>query len=116
MAAAQRKIGIIGIGFGAAVHAPGFRSEGWDVAAICSRNPAKAREAAAAAGIADVHTDPYEMIRREDLAAISIVTPPAAHHDLAIAASPAGDIGHTAASIGLWRSISPFGNRAYQSG
>jgi predicted dehydrogenase len=90
MAASQRKIGIIGIGFGATVHAPGFRSEGWDVAAICSRHADKAREAATAAGIADVHTDAMELIRRDDLAAVSIVTPPVAHHDLAIAALEAG--------------------------
>jgi len=90
MTVAKRRIGIVGIGFGTQVHAPAFRSEGWDVAAVCSRHAEKARQAAAAAGIGDVHTDPYEMIRREDLAAISIVTPPAAHHDLAIAALEAG--------------------------
>jgi predicted dehydrogenase len=90
MAASQRKIGIIGVGFGATVHAPGFRSEGWDVAAICSRHADKAREAATAAGIAEVHTDAMELIRRDDLAAVSIVTPPVAHHDLAIAALEAG--------------------------
>jgi len=90
MAASPRKIGIIGIGFGSAVHAPGFRSEGWDVAAICSRHADKARDAAAVAGIPDVHTDPMELIRRNDLAAVAIVTPPVAHHDLAIAALQAG--------------------------
>jgi predicted dehydrogenase len=90
MAAKQRRIGIIGIGFGATVHAPGFRSEGWDVAAICSRHADKAKEAAAAAGIPDVHTDAMELIRRDDLDAVSIVTPPVAHHDLAIAALEAG--------------------------
>ncbi len=46
MSAPTRKIGIIGVGFGAQVHAPGFRSEGWDVAAICSRNRDKAQKAA----------------------------------------------------------------------
>ena len=90
MAEAKRRIGIVGLGFGVQVHAPGFRDEGWDVAAICSRHEDKARQAAAAAGIADVHTDPFEMIRRDDLAAISIVTPPAAHYDLVIAALEAG--------------------------
>ncbi len=90
MAAAKRRVGIIGIGFGAQVHAPGLRSEGWDVAAICSRHADKARAAAAAAGIPDVHTDPLELIRRADLAAVTIATPPGAHHDLAIAALEAG--------------------------
>ena len=90
MTAAKRRIGIIGIGFGDAVHVPAFRSEGWEVAAICSRHAENARRAAAAAGIADVHTDPLELIHRDDLAAVSIVTPPVAHHDLALAALETG--------------------------
>jgi len=90
MTASSRRIGIIGIGFGATVHAPGFRAEGWDVAAICSRHADKARAAAAAAGIADVHSDPLELIRRDDLDAVAIVTPPVSHHDLAVAALQAG--------------------------
>jgi predicted dehydrogenase len=85
-----RKIGIIGVGFGAQVHAPAFRSEGWDVAAICSRNGDKARKAAADAGIEAAYTDPMQLIGRSDLAAVSIITPPPAHHPLAIAALRAG--------------------------
>jgi predicted dehydrogenase len=85
-----RKIGIIGVGFGAQVHVPGFRSEGWDVAAICSRTREKAQKAAAEAGIADVYTDPMDLIRRDDLTAVSVITPPAAHHTLSIAALQAG--------------------------
>jgi predicted dehydrogenase len=85
-----RRIGIIGVGFGAQVHAPAFRSEGWDVVAICSRNPEKARKAAEDAGIETAHTDPAELIARDDLAAVSIITPPSAHHPLAIAALRAG--------------------------
>jgi predicted dehydrogenase len=90
VSAPTRKIGIIGVGFGAQVHAPGFRSEGWDVAAICSRNRDKAWKAATEAGIADAYTDPMDVIRRDDLAAVSIITPPAAHHALSIAALKAG--------------------------
>ena len=90
MPSSARKIGIIGVGFGAQVHAPAFRSEGWEVAAICSRSRDKAEKAAADAGIDGVYTDPMELIRREDLAAVSIITPPGAHHALAIAALRAG--------------------------
>ena len=90
MAASKRRIGIIGVGFGAQVHVPGFRSEGWEVAAICSRSREKAQKAADAAGIGDVFTDPMELIRRDDLDAVAIITPPAAHHDLAIAALKSG--------------------------
>lgn len=90
MAPSTKTIGIIGVGFGAQVHVPGFRSEGWDVAAICSRNREKAQKAAAEAGIASVYTNPMELIRRDDLAAVAIITPPGAHHALAIAALNAG--------------------------
>jgi predicted dehydrogenase len=62
MPSTKRSIGIIGVGFGAQVHAPGFRSEGWEVAAICSRNREKVQKAAADAGIAGIHTDPMELI------------------------------------------------------
>jgi predicted dehydrogenase len=85
-----RKIGIIGVGFGAQVHAPAFRSEGWEVAAICSRTREKAQKAAAEAGIDGVYTDPMDLIRRDDLAAVSIITPPGAHRALSIAALQAG--------------------------
>jgi len=85
-----RKIGIIGVGFGAQVHVPGFRSEGWEVAAICSRSRDKAQKAAAEAGIPDAYTDPMDVMRRDDLAAVSIITPPGAHHALSIAALRAG--------------------------
>ena len=90
MSANTRKIGIIGVGFGAQVHVPGFRSEGWEVAAICSRDSDKAQKAAAETGIANVYTNPMELIGRDDLAAVSIITPPGAHHALSIAALHAG--------------------------
>ena len=90
MATSGRKIGIIGVGFGAQVHVPAFRSEGWDVAAICSRDREKARKAAAEAGIEGVHSDAMELIGRADLDAVSIITPPSAHRALAVAALRAG--------------------------
>ena len=90
MASSRNSIGIIGVGFGAQVHVPAFRSEGWDVAAICSRTREKAQKAADEAGIASVYTDPMELIGRDDLAAVAIITPPGAHHQLSIAALDAG--------------------------
>jgi predicted dehydrogenase len=90
MASSKNSIGIIGVGFGAQVHVPAFRSEGWDVAAICSRTREKAQKAADEAGIPSVYTDPMELIRRDDLAAVAIITPPAAHHPLSIAALKTG--------------------------
>ncbi len=90
MAAPKKRIGVIGIGFGAQVHVPGLQSEGWEVAALCSRNRDKATQIAQAAGVRDVHTDARELIRRDDLDAVAITTPPGAHCELAVAALSAG--------------------------
>ena len=90
MDSSNRRIGIIGVGFGAQVYVPGLQSEGWEVAALCSRSRDKATKVAEAAGIPDVHTDPMELIRRDDLTAVAITTPPAAHRELSIAALKAG--------------------------
>jgi predicted dehydrogenase len=86
----NRKIGLIGVGFGAQVYVPGLQSEGWEITALCSRSREKAAKVAEAAGIRDVHTDPMELIRRNDLAAVAITTPPGAHRELSIAALKAG--------------------------
>jgi predicted dehydrogenase len=86
----RKRVGIVGLGFGAQVHLPAFRSEGWEVAAVCSRTRDKARAAADAAGVQDVHTDPAELIARADIDAIAISTPPATHHALSVAALNAG--------------------------
>lgn len=90
MASSKRRVGIIGIGFGTAVHVPGFKSEGWEVAAICRRNKDKVKQAAEANGILNTHTDAMELIAREDIEAVAITTPPGPHHELAIAALKAG--------------------------
>jgi predicted dehydrogenase len=90
MTSSNRRIGIIGVGFGAQVYIPAFRSEGWEVAAISSRSRAKAAATADAASIRDVHTNPMELIARDDLEAIAIATPPRVHHELALAALRSG--------------------------
>ena len=90
MSTAKKRIGVIGVGFGAQVYVPGLQSEGWEVVALCSRSRDKAAAVAQAAGIKDVHTDAHELIRRNDLDAVAITTPPGAHCELAIAALKAG--------------------------
>ena len=90
MAAGNLSVGIIGLGFGMQVYVPAFRSEGWEVKALCSRNRDKARQAAEAAGVADIHTDALELIHRDDIDAVAVTTPPRAHHPLSIAALQAG--------------------------
>ncbi|MEX0763066.1 MAG: Gfo/Idh/MocA family oxidoreductase [Dehalococcoidia bacterium] len=90
MTTGNRRVGIIGAGFGTMVHAPGFKSEGWDVAALFSRNEGRARKAADAAGVPDIYTNAMELIERDDLDAIAIATPPGQHHELSIAALRSG--------------------------
>ncbi len=88
--AANKRVGIIGIGFGTQVHVPGFRSEGWDVVALCSRNEEKVKQAAKAHGVSHHHTNALELIARTDIDAVAVTTPPGPHHELAIAALKAG--------------------------
>src|SRR3970040_1531692 len=90
MTARKRRVGVIGVGFGLQVHVPGFRSEGWEVVAIPSRNSDRAQKAAKDAGVPNAHSDPYELINRDDIDAVAIATPPAPHHELARAAFKAG--------------------------
>jgi len=88
--AVKPRVGIIGLGFGAQVHLPAFQSEGWEVAALCSRHRDKAQKVADGAGVEAVYTDPLELIRRDDIAAVAISTPPRTHHPLVMAALEAG--------------------------
>ena len=86
----QLRVGVLGVGFGSVVHVPAFRSEGWDLVAVWSRREERAREQAAKLDIPDVHADYREIIARDDVDAVAIATPPAVHHEMAIAALRAG--------------------------
>jgi predicted dehydrogenase len=90
MAENPLRIGVVGIGFGTAVHVPGFRSEGWDVNAICSRTEEHAIKAAAEFEIPNKTTNFRELVGRDDIDAVAIVTPPASHAEITIAALDAG--------------------------
>ena len=90
MSSPTRRVGIIGLGFGTQVYLPAFRSEGWDVMALCSRTPGAAAEAARKFDVPEAYTDPMALIARDDLDAIAIATPPAGHRPLSIAALAAG--------------------------
>ena len=51
MASHAKRIGVLGVGFGSAVHVPVFRSEGRDIAAVYSRNEERARQSAEYLGV-----------------------------------------------------------------
>src|SRR4051812_1306843 len=84
------RIGVAGVGFGATVHIPAFQSEGLEVVAVFSRRLERAQEAASKFGIANVYTDYAEMLARDDLDAVSIVTPVTLHKEMALQALRAG--------------------------
>ena len=84
------RIGVVGVGFGATVHIPGFQSEGVEVVAICTRRRERAEQAAQRFGVPNVFTDYDEMLRMPGLDAVSIVTPVPLHHAMSIAALEAG--------------------------
>ncbi|MCK9496056.1 MAG: Gfo/Idh/MocA family oxidoreductase [Dehalococcoidia bacterium] len=84
------RIGIVGVGFGAAVHVPGFLSEGWEVPVLWGRRVERARETAERLGVAEVAEDWRDLVARDDLDAVAIATPPGAHLEMVTAALEAG--------------------------
>ncbi len=81
------RVGVIGTGFGAAVHIPAlqFLPE-TEVVAICSRRPERARAAAADHGIPSFVTDFREMVRDPQIDAVVVASPPHLHHVMSLAA------------------------------
>jgi predicted dehydrogenase len=90
MASNGLRVGVVGVGFGTTVHVPAFVSEGWDVVAICSRSAERVGKAATDLGIANRHTDYRELVAREDIDVVAVVTPPMAHAEVVLAALEAG--------------------------
>src|SRR5690242_16857628 len=80
-------IGIVGAGFARTTQIPGFRDcMGAKVVAIASRHRERAAEVAQEFGIQHVAADWQELVERDDVDLISIVTPPATHMEITLAA------------------------------
>jgi len=90
MRTANMGVGVVGVGFGTVVQIPGFQDEGIEVVAVCSRRIARAQKAAEDFNIPYYFDDYRELIARDDVDAVSIVTPPALHYPIAMAALKAG--------------------------
>ena len=84
------RVGVIGVGFGTIVQIPGFQDEGVEVVGVCSRRIDRAEKAAREFNIPHYFDDHKELIGREDIDAVSIVTPPALHYPMVKAALEAG--------------------------
>ena len=87
---ANIRIGVIGVGFGATVHIPGFQSEGVEVAAVCASRGERAQAAAEKFGIPHTFTDYRELVTHPDVDAVSVVTAPNLHYEMTRAALEAG--------------------------
>ncbi len=80
-------IGIVGAGFARTTQIPGFRNcPGARVVAITSRHRERAESVANEFGIEHVAEDWQELVRRDDVDLVSIVTPPATHMEITLAA------------------------------
>lgn len=84
------KIGIIGAGGMTNYHIPGFLEAGAEVAAIADLNSAAAQRVATKFNIPTVYSDIGEMLKKEKLDAVSIITPNKFHKPLALQALAAG--------------------------
>jgi predicted dehydrogenase len=84
-------IGIIGAGFARSTQIPAFRAcEGARIVAIASRHRENAEKVAREFDIKHVAADWREIIARDDVDLISIVTPPVTHAEMTFAALEAG--------------------------
>ncbi len=90
MAAMGRRVGVIGVGFGVAVHIPAYRAEGFEITAICARTPEKVNQAAMDLEIPNVFTDYHDLIASDHVDIVAVVTPPISHTEPTLAAIAAG--------------------------
>jgi len=86
------RIGIIGTGgIGRGAHMPAFkRVEGVEIVAVCDKNRASAERAAQEFEVPRVFTRPRDLLKMEEIDAVSICTPNAYHAPLTIDALKAG--------------------------
>lgn len=87
------RIGLIGAGFVAALHArvfAGLAGSGAQIAAIASRTPAKADALARQHQIARVYADPYSLITAADIDVVDLCVPNHLHQEFVLAAARAG--------------------------
>lgn len=84
------RVGVIGTGFGAAVHVPALRQmDGVEVAAICSSRESHAQEAAARLNIPRTFLDYREMLFSGEIDAVTVAAPPHLHHPMVLTACEA---------------------------
>ncbi len=85
------RVGVIGVGYGAAVHIPALiHLPEAEVLAVCARTTMRAVTVAAARQIPLVTTDFRQVINESSIEAVVIAAPPYLHHQMVMAALEAG--------------------------
>lgn len=85
------RIGVIGVGMGAAVHVPAvMHMAETELIAICARRTGRAIAIAAQYEVPLVTTDFRQVVNESSIEAVIIATPPHLHHQMVIAALEAG--------------------------
>lgn len=85
------RVGVIGTGFGRAVHIPALRRvSGTEIAGVASADPRRARHVAEECGVRRAFGSWEEMVQSADVDAVTIATPPSSHARIAMAAIAAG--------------------------
>jgi predicted dehydrogenase len=85
------RIGIVGAGFARSTQIPGFQNcDGAEVVAIASGHVERAQNVAHEFGIPYVASDWQELVARDDIDLVSVVTPPSTHMEIALAALETG--------------------------
>ena len=86
----NKRIAILGSGFGAIVTAPALRAEGWEIVALFSRREEQAKKIADELRIPHRTTDYQALVQRDDIDAVVVSTPTSTHHEIVLAALQAG--------------------------
>ncbi|WP_226683162.1 Gfo/Idh/MocA family protein [Sutcliffiella horikoshii] len=85
------RVGIIGTGFGAKVHAPVIKSHpGFEVVSISSVSRGRLDDIKEETGIENVYGNWEEMLEKEDLDLVSVASAPLLHHDMVVKAFESG--------------------------
>lgn len=79
-------IAIIGTGWGTRVQIPAFRAAGLEIVALVGRDRTKTERLAQELSIGFATNDWREVLGRDDVQLVSIITPPNLHREMAIAA------------------------------
>lgn len=86
----KARVGIVGVGIGS-IHIQGYKQcPEAEIVAVCDANLARAQAVADQYGIPNVYADYDEMLKRDDIDAISVCTPNFLHAPMSIAAFEAG--------------------------